>query len=192
MYLRVALFAFLLAALPLAGLAQKSPGNTPPGQTQSGARQNPSGESYGFWAMPPGMKMTMGMDHSLKVLQQELKLTDSQVSQIRQLVESRKSKFQSIHEQAGPKFEQLMSLLKGPNPDPTAVGKATIELKKVHQQAMAEQASMEKDFYGLLTDSQRTTVDKLRDQAPGVLALHRLGLLGSKGMGTEQASLAGH
>ena len=191
MHLRVALFSLLLAALPLTGLAQKNPSNTPPGQSQSGVRPDQGAESYGFWGMPPGMRMGMRMERSLNVLQRELKLTDSQVSQTRQLLESRKSKFQSIHEQARPKFEQLMSLLRTPNPDPTAVGRATIELKKVHEQAMAEQASLEKDFYGLLTDSQRTIVDKLRDQAPGVLALHRLGLLGPKSMGNEQAVLFG-
>src|SRR5438552_10907118 len=125
MYWRIALFALLLAALPLTGLAQKSPGTTPPGQSQLGTQSNaPAAGPYGFAWMA-----RMRMDHSLKVLQRDLSLTDSQVSRIRDLVESRKTRFASIHEQAMPKVEHLMSLLRQPNPDPAAVGRATIELK---------------------------------------------------------------
>jgi Spy/CpxP family protein refolding chaperone len=187
MKFRVALFAILLAALPMSGAAQKSPGNTAPGQGQYGVRPNPGTESHGFWRVAPGMRM----EHSLKVLQRDLNLTDSQLSQIKQLVESRKTKFESIHEQAMPKFEHLMSLMRQSNPDPTAVGKAALELKQVHEQAAAEQAKLERDFYGVLNDSQRATVDKLKNQAPDVLALHRLGLITPEWTGTEQAFLSG-
>jgi Spy/CpxP family protein refolding chaperone len=186
MYFRIALFAILLAALPLTGLAQKSPSNTPPGQGQFGIRPNPPGsESYGFGWRAPGMRM----DRALRVLQQNLNLTDSQVSRIRDLAESRKTRFASIHEQAMPKFEHLMTLLRQPNPDPAAVGRATIELKQVHDQAKAQQAALERDFYNILTESQRTMVDKLRSQAPAVMALHRLRLLAPEWMGNEQAFL---
>jgi len=39
----------------------------------------------------------------------------------------------------------------------------------------------------VLTDSQRMAVDKLRNQAAAVLALHRLGLLAPEWMGHEKA-----
>jgi Spy/CpxP family protein refolding chaperone len=195
MYFRIALFALLLAALPLSGFAQKSPSNTAPGESQFGTRPNPGesrgirpnpgAESYGFWWMDRDMRV----DHSLKVLQRDLSLTDSQVSRIRDLAESRKTRFASIHEQMMPKFEHLMTLLRQPNPDPSAVGRATIELNQVHDQARAQQAALEKDFYSILTESQRTTVDKLRSQASAVLALRRLGFLAPEWMGNEQASL---
>ena len=181
MYFKVALATLLFAALPFTALAQKNPGSTAPGQTQLGL--NPEAESPAFWWMAPGMRI----DRSLKVLQRELNLTDSQVSRIRELVESRKTKFESIHGQAMPKFEELLRLLRQSNPDPVAVGKATIALRQVHEQAMAEQANLEKDFYNLLTDNQRMAVDKLRNQAPAVLALHRLGLLAPEWMGHEKA-----
>src|SRR5579862_5125481 len=157
MNFRVALFALLLMALPFSGFAQKSPSNTAPGQSQFGVRPNPgthAGAEYGFWGMAPGVRM----DHSLNLLQRDLNLTDSQVSQVRQMVESRKAKFESIHEQAMPKFEHLMSLLRQPNPDPATVGRATIELKQVHDQAAAEQAGLEKEFYNILNSSQRAKV----------------------------------
>jgi Spy/CpxP family protein refolding chaperone len=184
MYFKVALAALLFAVLSFTTLAQKSPGNTAPGKTQSGSIL---GAESPFWRMTPAMRI----DRSLKVLQRDLKLTDSQVSRVRELVESRKTEFESIHAHAMPKFEELLSLLRQPNPDPAAVGKATIALKQVHEQAMAEQANLEKDFYNILTDSQRTTVDKLRNQAPAVLALHRLGLLAPEWMGHEQAFMFG-
>jgi Spy/CpxP family protein refolding chaperone len=185
MYLRVALFALLLPALPLTGLAQKSPAKTPPAQSQYGIHTDSGAESHGFWRMDSGMRT----EHSLKVLQRDLNLTDSQVSRIRELAESRKTQFASIREQARPKFERLMSLLRQPNPDPAEVGRATIELKQVHEQATAKQTALEKDFYNILTDNQRATVDKLRSQGAAVLALHRLGLLAPQWKGGEQAFL---
>ena len=187
MYFKVALATLLCAALSFTTLAQKSPGNTAPGQTQFGVRPNPAAESSAFWRMTRGM----GVDRSLKVLQRDLNLTDPQVSRIRELVESRKTKSEGIHAQAMPKFEELLRLLRQPNPDPVAVGKATIALKQVHEQAMAEQAKLEKDFYNILTDNQRMTVDKLRSQASAVLALHRLGLLAPEWTGNEQAFMFG-
>ena len=131
----------------------------------------------------------MRMDRALQVLQQNLNLTDSQVSRIRDLAESRKTRFAAIHEQAMPKFERLMTLLRQPNPDPAVVGRATIELKQVYDQGKAQRAALERDFDNILTESQRTMVDKLRGQAPAVLALHRLGLLTPESMGNEQAFL---
>ena len=187
MYFKVALATLLFATLSFTTLAQKSPPNTPPVQTQFGVRPNPGAESPAFGRMALGMRL----DRSLKVLQRDLNLTDSQVSRVRELVESRKTKFESVHAQAMPKFEELLRLLKQPNPDPVAVGKATIALKQVHEQAMAVQANLEKDFYSVLDDSQRMTVDKLRNQASTVLALHRLGLLAPEWMGHEQAFMFG-
>jgi hypothetical protein len=70
-----------------------------------------------------------------------------------------------------------MALLDQPNPDPKAVGDAAIALKRVHDRAKTEQASIERDFMNILNDNQRATVDSLRDKAPTVLALHRLRLL---------------
>jgi Spy/CpxP family protein refolding chaperone len=129
-----------------------------------------------------GMGSAMQIDRSLTVLQKNLNLTDSQVSKIRQLVESRKTRFQALREQTRPKFEQLMSLLRQPNPDPSAVGKATIELKRAHDQARSEQAAIETDFLNILTDSQRQTVNTIRSQAPSTMVLFRLGLLAPDGM----------
>ena len=127
--------------------------------------------------MPPTGMMGARFEESLKVLQNNLNLSDSQTARVRTLVESRRSRFQSIREDMRPKFKELMGLLDKPNPDPNAVGQAAIALKQVHDRAKAEQASVEKDFMNILNDNQRATVNSLKDKAPTVLALHRLRLL---------------
>jgi hypothetical protein len=72
-----------------------------------------------------------------------------------------------------------MTLLKQSNPDPTAVGKAVIELKTIHEQARTKQADMEKQLTSILNPAQQQTVNNLRNQAQTFTALRRLGLLGA-------------
>jgi Spy/CpxP family protein refolding chaperone len=134
-----------------------------------------------------GMGSAATTDRSLKILQRDLQLTDSQASQIRQLVDSRRGRLESIRQQMRPKFEELTRLLSRPNPDPNAVGKAAIAFKEAHDQVSTEQANIEKDFMNVLNDTQRQTVEKLRSAMPDVLALHRLGLLRPPQPDWEQA-----
>ena len=187
MNVRVAFLALVFAALPFSAIAQTSPGTA-----ASADKQMHSHSAEMFHPFPfMGMGSQMQIDRSLKVLQRNLNLSDSQVSSVRQLVESRKTRFQSIRDQARPKFEELMGLLRQTNPDPNAVGRATIALKQVHDQAVKQQADLQRDFLDILTDSQRRTVNSMISQAPSVLALHRLGLLAPDGMGHEQTSNSG-
>lgn len=166
---RIPLFILLFAAVPFVAAAQ---------------RTMPSQEEHG---RGPGMRM----DESLRTLQRNLNLSDSQAARVKELAESRRSRLESIREETRPKFRELMGLLSKPNPDPYAVGQAAIALKQTHEKAMADQAGLEKDFMNILNDTQRQTVDKLRTEAPTVLALHRLGLLPSDRNMEEQASLSG-
>jgi Spy/CpxP family protein refolding chaperone len=171
MYFKPILVSLLFVLMPLAGFGQKTPSTAAPAETQ----QHSGHAMHSFPFM--GMGSPRQVDQSLKVLQQNLALTDSQVSQIRQLVNSRRDRFESIREQAAPKFRELMALLDQPNPDPTAVGKAAIAFKQAHDQARTEQANLEKEFLNVLNDNQRRTVNSLRNQAPEFMALYRLGFL---------------
>jgi len=183
MYFRTILVSLLLVLMPFAGFAQKNPSTAAPtDETQ----QHYGHSMHGFPFM--GMGSRMQIDQSLKVLQHNLALTDSQVSQIRQLVDSRRGRFESIREQAAPKFRELMSQLNRPNPDPTAVGKAAIAFKQAHDQAKTEQANLEKEFLNVLNDNQRRTVNSLRSQAPEFMALYRLGFLRPDTEWDQQAS----
>src|SRR5262249_33866633 len=86
---------------------------------------------------------------------------------------------QTIREQARPKFEQLMALLKQPNPDPATVGRSVIELKTIHEQARTKQMDFEKQVSSLLNPKQQQIVNNLREQAPTFRALRSIGLLGA-------------
>lgn len=171
---KIALFAVLFATLPLVVSAQKTQSGTG-GNSQPAPEHKTYQRSEGmpFMGMGPGMRV----EESLKVLQRNLNLSDAQAAQVKQIVDSRRSRFESIREEGRPKFRQLMALLNQPNPDPTVVGKATIALKQVHDKAKTEQANLERDFMNVLNSTQKQTVNSLRDKAPTVMALHRLGLL---------------
>jgi Spy/CpxP family protein refolding chaperone len=169
MYFRVAALTVLIAALSFTAAAQKGPTG-----------------SFGHW----GMSREARTNHALQVLERDLNLTASQVSQVRDLIESRQGKLKSAHEEMMPKFQYLMGLLRQPNPDPATVGKATIALKQAHEQVRAEQAALEADFLAILDDSQRQKVNRLKTEAPAALALYRLRLITPEWMGTEQAFLS--
>jgi len=137
------------------------------------------------------------IDRSLNTLQRTLNLNTSQVTSIRQLAQQRRESLQSVREQARPKFEQLMTMLRQPNPDPAAVGRLVVELKGIHEQGRTKQADFEKQLSSILTPTQNQTVNNLRSQAPTFMALRSIGLLGAPefphgmfmGEGTPSASL---
>jgi Spy/CpxP family protein refolding chaperone len=126
-----------------------------------------------------GMGSDERIDRALKTLQSTLNLSPSQVTSIRQLAQSRRESLRSIREQARPKFEQLTSMLRQPNPDPAAVGRTVIELKGIREQAREKQADFDNQLSSILNPAQQKTVNDLRSQAPTFMALRSLGLLGT-------------
>jgi Spy/CpxP family protein refolding chaperone len=148
----------------------------------------PQQQSYASAPMPHHQFGMMGrmpsderIDRSLDTLQRTLNLNSSQVARIRELARSRRESISTIRDQAKPKFEQLMSLLKQENPDPSAVGRIVIELKGIHQQVQTKQADYEKQLSSILTPTQQQTVNSLRSQAQTFAALRGIGLLGAPG-----------
>jgi len=128
-----------------------------------------------------GMTSDQRIDRALDTLQSTLNLSPSQVTSIRQLAQARRDSFKSVREQAKPKFNELMALLKQPNPDPAAVGRIVIDLKATHEQARAKQMDLEKQFLALLNPTQQQIVNNLRSQAQTFVALRALGMLGAPG-----------
>ena len=124
-----------------------------------------------------GMASDQEIDQSLNTLQRTLNLSPDQVTKIRQLAQNRRDQMKSIREQAEPKFRQLMMLLNQQNPDPATVGRATIELKSIHDQIRAKQSDYEKQLSSILNPNQQQTVSQLRSQAETFMALRRLGLI---------------
>jgi Spy/CpxP family protein refolding chaperone len=125
-----------------------------------------------------GMTSDERIDRSLNVLQSSLNLSPTQVTKIRELTRTRRATLQTYRDESRPKFEQLMSMLKQPNPDAAAVGRTVIELKTIHEQARMKQSDFENEVSSVLTPAQRQTVDNLRSQAPTFMALRGLGLIG--------------
>ncbi len=165
---KIAIILFVMC-LSVPAYSQQRPSSTPPP-----AEHHEMGMMR-MW----GMASDQEIDRSLETLQRTLSLSPSQVTSIRELARSRRDSFRTIREQAKPKFEQLMAMLKQPNPDPAAVGKAVIELKAIHEQVRTKQADMEKQLTSILNPTQQQTVNNLRNQAPTFMALRRLGLLGT-------------
>src|SRR5262245_31281091 len=102
------------------------------------------------------------IDRALDTLQGALNLTPAQASTIHQLAMTRRDTMRAMHEQARPKFQQLMSMLKQPDPDPAAVGRVVIDLKATHDQARAKQADIERQFYAILNPTQQQIVNDIR------------------------------
>jgi len=124
-----------------------------------------------------GMLSDQEIDRALTTLQGSLNLSATQVSSIRELARSRRESFRSAHDQAHPKWEQLMTLLKQPDPDPAAVGRIVVDMKKVHDQALAKQTDFEKQLSTVLNPTQQQIVNNLRANADTYAALQRIGLL---------------
>jgi uncharacterized membrane protein len=127
-------------------------------------------------------------EESLKVLQHDLRLSDSQVVRAKELVEARQEPLQTIRQQAKPAFEEFVRVLRQPAPDPQEVSKAAAAFRQIHERAVAEQENSEKKFLSLLNPQQQQTVNGLQSKTPLALALHRLGLF-TPGRSNEQASL---
>ena len=174
--------ALLFVCVSLPALSQQ-----PPSTSNTPVPHHGPGMGMGRMWLPSDERI----DRSLNILQKSLKLNPTQVSSIRQLAQKRRESLQSAREQSRPKFEQLMSMLKQPNPDAAAVGRTVIELKTIHEQARMKQSDFENEVSSVLTPAQRQTVDNLRSQAPTFMALRGLGLIGredfQQGMFTRES-----
>ena len=162
-------FIFLFMCLGAIGFAQ-----APSSASRSQMPEHP--RRMGVMPMR-GVPSDQDIDNSLNTLQQTLNLSPDQVTKIRQLAQNRRDQMKSIREQSEPKFRQLMMLLNQQNPDPATVGRATIELKSIHDQIRAKQSDYEKQFSSILNPNQQQTVNQLRSQAQTFIALRRLGVI---------------
>src|SRR5262245_13952171 len=163
-------FRNLCIAILFVSLATPAFAQGPPPTT------SPFPQHRGF-GMMRGMLSDQEIDRSVATLQRTLNLSETQVTGIRQLAQSRRDSLRSVREEATPKFVALMALLKQPNPDPTAVGRIVVDLSGIHQQVRAKQMDYEKQFDSLLNPTQRQAVNNLRNQAQTFMALRRLGVI---------------
>jgi Spy/CpxP family protein refolding chaperone len=114
---------------------------------------------------------------SLKVVQHDLGLSDSQFGRVKELADERREQIQTIRQQAKPAFEELVKLLREPDPDPQAVNEAATAFRAIHERAITEQEHSTKEFLNVLNPEQKETVNNLQSKDGLALALDRLGLL---------------
>jgi Spy/CpxP family protein refolding chaperone len=130
---------------------------------------------FGVFGQTPNSPATPA--ESLKVVQHDLGLSDSQFGRVKELAEERREQLQTIRQQAKPAFEELVRLLRQPDPDPQAVNEAAITFREIHERAVTEQEHSTKEFLSVLNPEQQQTVNGLQSKVPLALALDRLGLL---------------
>jgi Spy/CpxP family protein refolding chaperone len=113
------------------------------------------------------------------ILDEVLQLSDAQVAAIEQLNEKRRSTVEPIAQQIGTAQQALNAALNAASPDATAVGRAMLTVRDLQRQIEQAQKSFADGFNALLTDSQRTQVQQIRNVEAALhaaQALHALGL----------------
>jgi Spy/CpxP family protein refolding chaperone len=94
-------------------------------------------------------------------LKNALNLTDAQVESIKALMETRRTRAQTINEEIGQRRQALDALLDAARPDPAAVGNAAIALRASENKMQAERDWFIAELKKLLTGEQQAALDKL-------------------------------
>ena len=111
-----------------------------------------------------------------------LDLTGEQRAAFREVLESHRTKMQSLREKVRQNHQALEAALEGDDPDPAAVGKIAIEGRALRKQAEAHREQMNRALREFLTPEQQTKLDVLESMrrrgprfGPGSLAPVRSG-----------------
>jgi Spy/CpxP family protein refolding chaperone len=99
-------------------------------------------------------------------LKRQLSLSDDQVKQLRDLRRQQAEQLKPQREQVQSAAEQLRTLMKGDNPDPTAVGRQMVELKRMRQSLTQARSSYNEKAKAILTPEQQTKLEQLRKNPP--------------------------
>ena len=93
-------------------------------------------------------------------LQQKLNLTETQMSGIRALEDTRRKEMESLRQEVQPKRQALRQLLQQPNPNPNDVGNAAIALKGTRNHVREINQRFISGVKGLLTPDQLQNLPK--------------------------------
>ena len=94
----------------------------------------------------------------------KLNLTESQKNDVRQILDSRKATFQSLHDQARANWDALRTVAESQTPDTSAVGAAFLKLRASRQALRAERESAMQEIRSHLTTEQQNQLDTLKQQ----------------------------
>ena len=103
-------------------------------------------------------------------LNRALDLTPQQETQLRDLLSRQQSQIQPLADQVRSKAGTLRILMQQSNPDPTAVGRATLELKTLRAQVKELRGRLLTELKAILRQDQIDKLDRLKGQRlPGIL-----------------------
>lgn len=134
-------------------------------------------------AQPPGPGPRMrarGTALQAGALKTELGLTDDQVTQLRALRRKQAEEMKTVGQQMRDEGKRLRELMASSGPDPAAVGKQTLALRALREQARAKRGAFQEQARALLTPQQRDKLKEMeasRDLAPAMRQARILGLL---------------
>jgi Spy/CpxP family protein refolding chaperone len=94
----------------------------------------------------------------------KLNLTDSQKNDVRQILDTRKATFQSLHDQASANWDALRTVSESQAPDTSAVGAAFLKLRASRQALRAERESAMQQVRSVLTTDQQNQLDAMKQQ----------------------------
>jgi Spy/CpxP family protein refolding chaperone len=93
-----------------------------------------------------------------------LDLTESQKTEVKRIMESRKTTFQSLRERAHSDWEALQNLSGGSAPDTSAVGAAFLKLRSDREALSAERQSTMQEIRSILTTDQKEKFDTMAQE----------------------------
>jgi Spy/CpxP family protein refolding chaperone len=94
----------------------------------------------------------------------KLNLTESQKNDVRQILDSRKATFQSLHDQSRANWDALRTVSESQTPDTSAVGAAFLKLRASRQALRAERESAMQEIRSHLTTEQQNQLDTMKQQ----------------------------
>lgn len=116
-----------------------------------------------------------------RILKRQLNLTDEQVKQIREIRRQQAEQLRPQREKIAEAAKNLRALMQQDNPDPLAVGRLMVDMKKMRQDLARSRDPFNDQVKALLTPEQQQKLEELRkrlEQAPGARRARPMGRLG--------------
>jgi len=101
-----------------------------------------------------------------------LGLTEEQQASWKSLHEQHKTEMEPLREEGRELHERLRAAIEAENPDPTAVGTATLALKQHREKARADRKAFTEKLTSTLTPEQKTKFDAFKASHPGGYGKH--------------------
>ncbi len=113
-------------------------------------------------------------------VQQTLKLTDTQVSALKALLNVRMETTNGIFQELGEKQRSLQEIMAQTNPSALDIGNAFLAVQGAQARLRATEQKFQTDFDALLAPDQRTTIQNLKTASSQIEALRGLGVFGNE------------